>query len=153
MSWAPASLIYCMCAPRACGAGLACWLGGLLAADAPHLHLRPPLLLPGVAGALLGVAVDPAGPDGGDLLAQCLVAGAGAERAAQVVPGAGEQAGVQLAVGGQPGPGAAAAKRLGDRGDHADLPGAVRVPVAGGDLPPGKPPRPPPSAPCCRSGG
>src|SRR5262249_50094057 len=61
--------------------------------------------------------------------------GGGAPRAAQVVPGGCEQAGIELAVGGQPDPGAAAAKRLGDRGDHADLAGAVPVPVAGGDLP------------------
>jgi hypothetical protein len=43
---------------------------------------------------------------------QRLVAGTCAQRAAQVVPGGGEQAGVELAVGGQPGAGAAAAKRL-----------------------------------------
>src|SRR2546421_46514 len=81
-----------------------------LAADARHLHLRRHLLgAAGLAGALLGVAVGPPGPDGADLLAQRLVAGACAQRAAQVVPGGGEQAGVELAVGRQPGPGAAAA--------------------------------------------
>src|SRR6266566_2207272 len=80
-------------------AGLVRWLGGLLAADARHLHLRRHLLAAGLAGALLGVTVGPPRPDGADLLAQRLVAGACAQRAAQVVPGAGEQAGVELAVG------------------------------------------------------
>jgi hypothetical protein len=41
----------------------------------------------GLAGALLGVTVGPPGPDGGDLPAQLLVAGACAQRALQVVPG------------------------------------------------------------------
>src|SRR6266700_4290024 len=117
-------------------AGLARWLGGLLATDVRHLHLRlHPLGAAGLAGAPLGVAVGPPRPDGADLLTQRLVAGACAQRAAQVVPGGGEQAGVELAVGRQPGAGAAAAKRLGDRGDHADLTGAVTVAVAAGDLP------------------
>src|SRR6266496_478198 len=117
-------------------AGLVRGLGGWLAADARHLHLRlHPLGAAGVAGAPLGVAAGPPRPDGFDLLAQRLVAGACAQRAAQVVPGGGEQAGVELAVGRQPGAGAAAAKRLGDRGDHADLTGAVTVAVAAGDLP------------------
>src|SRR2546430_4014987 len=58
-----------------------------------------------------------------------------AQRAAQVVPFPREQAGIEPAVGRQPGAGAAAAERLGDRGDHADLTGAVAVAVAAGDLP------------------
>src|SRR5215469_16482008 len=91
--------------------------------------------VPGLAGALLGVAVGPPGPDRGKDLAQRLVAGARAHRAAQVVAGGGEQAGVELTVGGQPGPRAAAAKRLSDRGDHADLTRAVTVAVPAGDLP------------------
>src|SRR5258707_8511523 len=109
--------------------------GLLLAADARHLHLPRHLHAAGLARAQLGVAVGPPGPDGGDLLAQRLVAGACAQRAAQVVPCPGEQAGIELAVGRQPGAGAAAAERLGDRGDHADLTGAVKVAVAAGDLP------------------
>src|SRR5215469_3899463 len=78
--------------------GLVCWLGGLLAAAARHLHFRRHLPdAAGLAGALLGVAAGPPGPDGADLLAQRLVGRARAQRAAQVVPGGGEQAGVQLA--------------------------------------------------------
>src|SRR5712692_730393 len=111
------------------------WLpAGLLAADARHLHLGFHLPAAGLAGALLGVTVGPPGPDGADLLAQRLVTVSASQRAAQVVPGPGEQAGVELAVGRQPGAGAAAAERLGDRGDHADLTGAVAVAVAARDL-------------------
>src|SRR5579859_2265702 len=117
-------------------AGLVCRLGGLLAADVRHLHLRLCLLRAAApVGALLGVTVGTPRPDGADLLAQRLVTAACAQRAAQVVPGAAEQAGVELAVGRQPGPGAAAAERLGHRGDHSDLTGAVTVAVAAGDLP------------------
>src|SRR5260370_37870446 len=105
-----------------------------------HLHLRcHPLLAAGLAGALLGVTVGPPGPDGADLLAQRLVTVSASQRAAQVVPGTGEQAGVELAVGGQPGPGAAAAERLGDRGDHADFTGAVMVAPAAFDFSRGGP--------------
>src|SRR6266516_43312 len=137
MSWAaPPPLGDLPAAPGGLArAGLVRWLGGLLAADVRHLHLRlHPLDAAGLAGALLGVAVGPLGPDRGQDLAQRLVARAGAQRAAQVVPGGGEQAGVELAVGRQPGAGAAAAKRLGDRGDHAALTGDVTVAVAAGDL-------------------
>src|SRR5713226_7530206 len=108
-------------------AGIFRWLGGLLAADVRHLH--PPrhlVLADGLQRAQLGGAVGAPGPDRGDLPAQ---------RTAQVVPGPGEQAGVELALGREPGAGAAAAERLGDRGDHADLTGAVAVAVAAGDLP------------------
>src|SRR5260370_28798665 len=142
-------------------AGLVCWLGGVLAADARYLHLRLHLLrAAGLAGALLGVTVGPPRPGGADLLAQRLVTGARAQRAAQVVPGPAEQAAVELAVGGQPGAGAAAAKRLGDRGDHADLTAAVAVAVpAGGpprggrDEPPPRAPPPPPGEEVPRGGG
>src|SRR6266581_3743125 len=111
--------------------------GFLLAADARHLHLPGHLLAAGLAHAQLGVAVGPPRPDGADLLVQRLVTGACAQRAAQVVPRPREQAGIEPAVGRQPGAGAAAAERLGDRGDHADLTGAVAVAVAvaAGDLP------------------
>src|SRR5258708_36813472 len=93
-----------------------------------HLHLRfHPLLAAGLAGALLGVTVCPPGPDGAVLLAQRLVTVSASQRAAQVVPGTGEQAGVGLAVGGPPGPGAAAAERPGDPGAPAGLTGAAMV--------------------------
>ena len=42
-------------------------------------------------------------------------------------PGDGEEAGVEPPVGGEAGAGAVAAERLGDRGDDADLAGAVLV--------------------------
>src|SRR5258708_37670245 len=100
------------------------WLGGLLAADVRHLHLSVRRLrAAGLARALLGVAVGASGPDGGDLLAERRGAGAAAQRTAQVVPGTGEQAGVELALGREPGAGAAAAGRPGDRGDAAAPPG------------------------------
>src|SRR5215469_18784803 len=105
-----------------------------LAADVRHLYLPSGLRSVGLAGPLLGIAVGAPTPDPGHQLPKLLVGGAGAERAAQVVPGAGEQAGEQLAVGGQPRAGAAAAERLGDGGDDADLAAAVDVAVAGGDL-------------------
>src|SRR5258707_13502010 len=90
----------CLRGGRACARRVVRWLGGLLAADARHLHLRLHLLrAAGLAGALLGVTVGPARPDGADLLAQRLVTGACAQRAAQVVAGPGEQAGVELALG------------------------------------------------------
>src|SRR5260370_41055577 len=134
-------------------AGLVCWLGGLLAADARHLRRRLHLVATGMAGALLGVTVGPPGPDGGHLLAQRLVAGACAQQAAQVVPGGGEQAGVEPAIGGQPGAGAAAAKRLGDRGDHTDLTAAVTVAVPAGGPPPGGGGGGPPARPAAPAGG
>src|SRR6516165_2089492 len=130
LPWVPARWA---CRLRA--AGLVRWLGVLLlAAEVRHFRLPAWLGAAGLAGAPLGVAVGAPGPDGGDVLAQRLVAGPRAQQAAQVMPGTGEQAGVELAVGGEPGPGAAAAKRLGDRGDDADLAAAVAVAVAGRDL-------------------
>ena len=53
---------------------------------------------------------------------------------AQVVAAAREQAGVELALGRQPGARAVVAERLGDRRDQADLALAVAVAVARGDL-------------------
>src|SRR5436305_1866606 len=76
------------------------WRGVLLlAADVGHFRLPAHLVAAGLAGAPLGVAVGPPSPDGGDVLAQRLVAGPCAQQAAQVMPGTGEQAGVELAVG------------------------------------------------------
>src|SRR5579859_6485063 len=74
-------------------------MGGVLAADVRHLHLRPYFACAaGLAGAQLGVAVGPQGPDGAELLTHVVVGGACAQRAAQVVACPGEQAGVELAV-------------------------------------------------------
>src|SRR5215470_18417864 len=92
----------------------ACW-APVLAADARHFHLRFRLNAAGLTGALLGIPVGAAGPDPGNQLVQLLVGGTRAQWAAQVVPGGGEQARIELAVGGQPGPGAATAERLRDR--------------------------------------
>ena len=60
-----------------------------------------------------------------------------------------EQARVELALGGNPGPRAIAAERLGDRRDHAELAGAVEVaasaprPRPGNSDRPARPARPP----------
>src|SRR5207248_4132729 len=56
------------------------------------------------------------------------------EKRPEVVSADGEEARVELAFGREAGPGAAAAERLGDRGDHAHLAGAVAVAPAVGDL-------------------
>src|SRR5439155_12686063 len=104
---------------------------GLSAAEGEHLDLgqpfrrrRPPLR----------VAIVPPGPDAGDEPRQLVVGDAAAQRGAQVVSDGAEQARVQLALGGQPRPRAAAAERLGDRGDDADLAPSVDVSPALGDL-------------------
>ena len=89
-----------------------------------------------LAGALLGVAVRALDPCRGDRGADVIVGCAGAHETAQVAARGGEEAGVQAAVSGEPGPGAVGAERLGDRGDDADLPGAVGVTPALGDLAP-----------------
>jgi hypothetical protein len=60
----------------ACAGGPGCWLGGLLAADARHLHLRSRLRAVGLAGALLGVTVGPPRPDGADQLAASQISAA-----------------------------------------------------------------------------
>src|SRR5215218_11232003 len=104
-----------------------------LAADVGHLD---PVGAGGWRGAQLGVAVAASPPDAGQRRAELVVVGALAQQRPQVVPGAGEQAGVELAVGRQPRTGAVAAKRLGDRGDHTDLPLPVAVAIAVGDLAP-----------------
>src|SRR6266568_772450 len=80
------------CACRLGAAGPVRWPGVLLlAADVGHFRLPAHLVAAGLAGA--------PGPDAGDVLAQRLVAGPRAQQAAQVMPGTGEQAGVELAVG------------------------------------------------------
>src|SRR5436305_12319416 len=92
------------------GAGLAAYVGHFYFGEAS-----------GGGGALGGVAVGSGSPDAGDPLDELVVGGAVAHRASQVVAETGEQAGVQLALGGQPRPGAGAAGRLADRGDQAHL--------------------------------
>jgi len=61
------------------------------------------------------------------------VAGTAAQRGAQVMSRSREQAGVEHPLGREPGARAAAAERLGDRGDDADLTRAVPVAVTGCD--------------------
>ncbi len=62
------------------------------------------------------------------------VHGAGAHRLAQVDTVRCEQARIELAFGGEPGAGAVAAERLGDRGDESDLARAVVEAPALGNL-------------------
>src|SRR4029450_8175308 len=87
-------------------------------------------------GPECGGGVAASRPDAGQRRAEVVVVGALAEQRPQVVPGASEQAGVELAVGRQPRTGAAAAKRLADRGDPAHPPLPVAVAIAVGDLAP-----------------
>src|SRR5438477_12455316 len=108
--------------------------GTPLAADLEHLH--PALGPDRERGALLGVAVAAARPAADDEVAQLLVGGAVAHRAPEVEATGGEQAGDQLALRGEPGPGAVAAERLADRGDDPDLARAVDVAVPLGHLAP-----------------
>ena len=65
-------------------------------------------------------------------LGELLVGSAEAERRAQVVAARGEEARVEPALGREAGARAAAAERLRDRGDDADLAGAVEVAPAAG---------------------
>src|SRR5678816_3450227 len=73
--------------------------------------------------ALFGVSVRAPDPGVADDVAQLVVGGARAHRAAQVGPLRGEQTGEQAAIGGQARPRAVAAERLGHRGDEAHLAG------------------------------
>ena len=102
-----------------------------LATDVAHLDL-------GQAGrrlrAAFRVAVGALAPDRRDRLLQLLVGGAAANERAKVVAAEGEETGVEAALGGDAGPGAVAAEGLRDRGDQADLAGAVAVAPALGDL-------------------
>src|SRR5205814_3003851 len=72
-------------------------------------------------------AVLAAAPHGADHAGDLLVARAAADHAPQVVAARGEEAGEHLPLGRQARAGARAAERLRDRGDDADLAGAVGV--------------------------
>src|SRR5260370_7516342 len=62
---APPPSVSCLRRAGPCAGGPGCWLGGLLAADARHLHLRPHRLRAGsLAGAQLRLASAPPGPVG-----------------------------------------------------------------------------------------
>ena len=67
-------------------------------------------------------------------LGELLVGGAEPQRGAQIVAFQREEAGVEAALGREAGARAAAAERLRDRGDDADLAGAVAVAEAAGGL-------------------
>src|SRR6185295_8429486 len=87
----------------------------------------------GLGRPKLGIAVAPVRPDAAEDARELLVGGAEPERGAQIVAFQREEAGVEAPLGGEPGPRAAAAKRLRDRGDDPDLAGAVAIaPAAGG---------------------
>src|SRR3712207_1107886 len=88
------------------------------AAHHEHLETRPGLARLGCLcrlGPDLGVAVVAGAPDRRDVVPHEVVRAAVTERAAQVVAVAGEEAGVEPSLGGEPGPGAVAAERLGHR--------------------------------------
>src|SRR3954447_24657369 len=99
-------------------------------ADVRHLHFRSRRCL----GANVGVAIVARAPVRADSGGDRFVASAAAEEGAQVVAGAGEEAEIELAIGGETGARTTAAERLGDRGDDADLAAAVDVAPAFGDF-------------------
>ena len=80
------------------------------------------------------IAVGTPAPDGGNGVADLLVAEAAAQQVAQIVTVRGEQAGVELALGRQPGARAIPTESLRHRGDDADFPAAVNVAPALRDL-------------------
>ena len=100
------------------------------AADVRHLDLRKTCL----CGSQLGIAVGAAAPDAAQQLAQLVVGGAEAERRAKVVAAQREETRVEAALRAEARAGAAAAEGLRDRGDDADLAGAVLVAEAAGGL-------------------
>src|SRR4029077_5537936 len=86
--------------------------------DVGHFDLREGARL---GRAELGIAVGPAAPDAADQLGKLLVAGPEPQRRAEIVAFQREEAGVEATLGREAGAGAAAAERLGDGGDDADL--------------------------------
>src|SRR5947208_14234102 len=92
----------------------------LLTADLGHRSACPDKA--GIVDLVLQLLVGDGEPD---QLLEPLVGGAVAERRLQVPLAAGEEAGAELSVGGQPDPVARRAERLRHRIDEADLAGAV----------------------------
>src|SRR4051812_25528052 len=72
-------------------------------------------------GADFGVTVVAGAPVGADGGGECFVVGATAKEGAQVVAGAGEEAEIELAVGGEAGAGGARAGRARGRGEGPQL--------------------------------
>src|SRR5579859_6039446 len=105
--------------------------GKLLTADVAHLDLR---LRRRLRRAQLGIAIGAGAPHAGDLVVELLVGRIAAHDRAQVVPARREQAGEEASLRGEACPRAAAAERLRDRGDDADLAASVLVAPAVCDL-------------------
>src|SRR3954469_7840380 len=101
---------------------------GGLPSDMGHLPLRPGR---GGGASDLGIPITAAAPETAQQALEMVVRGALAERASQVGTALREEAGVEAALGGEPGPRAAAAERAGDRCDHTHLAAAVGVAIAG----------------------
>src|SRR5690348_10713516 len=101
------------------------------AADVAHLDLRQRAR---VFRADFRIAIGAPRPDGGKMVADLVVGRATAHQRAEVDPFGGEQACVELAVGGEPRPRAVAAKRLCHRRDDADLAATVAVAPARRDF-------------------
>src|SRR2546430_3947550 len=115
-------------AGRCMGLEAACRFRGS-AADVAHLDLRQRR---GVLGADLGIAIAALQPDRRDGVGDSLVVAAVAQQRPEIEALSGEQAGVELALGGQSGPRAVAAEGLGPGGGDTDLSRivATRVGVA-----------------------
>src|SRR6266581_6528577 len=104
-------------AGRCMGLEAACRFRGS-AADVAHLDLRQRR---GVLGADLGIAIAALQPDRRDVVGDSLVVAAVAQQRPKIEALGGEQARVELALGGEPRARAVAAEGPGHRGDEADL--------------------------------
>jgi len=101
---------------------------GSSATDVAHFH--PPFAVGGwtggfLAAAQLGIAVVTSLPEVHQRGTDVFIGQLTAQQAPQVMALVAEQAGEELAFGGQPQTRAVAAERLGDGGDDADLASAV----------------------------
>src|SRR5438094_51106 len=105
------------------------WLGS--AADEAHLDLAQAR---GLGRAHLRVAIGPRAPGGGEPFNDLRVARLTPDERPQIQTLGGEEARVERAVGGEPGPRAVRAEGLRDRGDDADLAASVLVAVPRRDL-------------------
>src|SRR5437762_4996448 len=117
-------LLFCSRPPRNSIRALRCMRPTRSTADVAHLDLRKRrrVLRPD-----LRIAVRALVPDRGQIVADLRVAAATAHERTQFVTRRGEQAGVELAVGGQSRTRALAAERLRHRRDDADLAAAVHI--------------------------
>ena len=130
--WCPAGAAAALCRlpPRGVVRGL--WHGGVVADTAIPGGPAGPFLTPRLPSRRC--ATSPLSASG--VASECSSEYRSARSASSLAPPRpGEQAGVQRSLGRQPGAGAAAAERLGHRGDHADLTAAVPIPVTACHLP------------------